>query len=278
MTELILIHDRYQLLHKMLGRGSSGVVMLALDTLTNAEVAVKLSHGASDAIHLSKEATVYEQIWHGTRSNDDFPTLLWRGYIANRYAIVWGLLGPTLDNLWSFCSNRLSIDTVRSLAQQIVSRLQALHERGYIHGSIKPQNMCMGASPPHKDTLYLIDYGCSAPINSSSPTTRATFFSIERHNGHPHDVCDDLESMFYTVLYLAGAKLPWCGLSRQQMAPIKAKHTVILAEHYGLKNLWLYIRSIAQSREKPDYAWICNELKPESKTQYDWFNKGNHRQ
>lgn len=201
MEEPILINERYRLLDKTIGRGSAGIVLLALDTLNDTEVAVKLSHGGSDAIHLSKEAATYEQIWSDTQTDTNFPTLLWRGYIANRYCLVWTLLGPTLDDLWSFCGHRLKLDTVKKLAQQIVSRLQTLHERGYVHGSIKPENICMGSKNPLKDTLYLIDYGCAALMNSSSPYTRATFFSIERHNGHPHDVCDDLESMFYTVLY-----------------------------------------------------------------------------
>lgn len=256
MEEPTLINDRYRLLNKTIGRGSSGIVTLALDTITNTEVAIKMSYpGGGQAPHLSKEAFTYEMLWFDhvcdPRKHDHFPSLLWHGYIADRYYLVWDLLGPTLHDLWSFCGHRLSVDTVKQLAQQMVSRLTILHARGYIHGSIKPENICMGAKSPHKNTLYLIDYGSAAPINASSPITRATYFSIERHKGHPHDVCDDLESMFYTMLFLLGEDLPWRGIPRHRMAPIKEKETVRLADKYELKDLWLYIRSIAQSREKP---------------------------
>jgi casein kinase 1 epsilon len=44
------------------------------------------------------------------------------------------------------------------LADQLLQRIEVLHENGYIHRDLKPENILMGLED-NASTLYLIDYG-----------------------------------------------------------------------------------------------------------------------
>ena len=42
----------------------------------------------------------------------------------------------------------------------MVERLKKLHESGYVHADLKPENICIGLDDPHR--IYLIDFGLSS--------------------------------------------------------------------------------------------------------------------
>ena len=72
--------------------------------------------------------------------------------------MVIEMLGPSLEDLYNFCGRKLSMKTVLLLADQLLQRIQTLHERGYIHRDLKPENMLMGLEE-NANTLFLIDFG-----------------------------------------------------------------------------------------------------------------------
>ena len=53
-------------------------------------------------------------------------------------------------------SLKFDLKTVLQIADQIIVRVTALHEKSLIHRDIKPQNICVGLD---KSTLFLIDFG-----------------------------------------------------------------------------------------------------------------------
>lgn len=52
---------------------------------------------------------------------------------------------------------KLPMRTVLLLAEQMITAVEYIHERGVIHRDLKPANFCFGTDK--KQTLYLIDFG-----------------------------------------------------------------------------------------------------------------------
>jgi serine/threonine protein kinase len=72
--------------------------------------------------------------------------------------MVIDLLGSCLADLFDECGQRFSLKTVLMLADQLLRRLEAIHEKGYIHRDIKPDNIMMGRGS-WQDIVYIVDFG-----------------------------------------------------------------------------------------------------------------------
>ena len=68
------------------------------------------------------------------------------------------LLGPSLEDLFNFCSRRFTMKTVLMLADQMIGRIEYVHNKNFIHRDIKPDNFLMGIGR-HCNKLFLIDFG-----------------------------------------------------------------------------------------------------------------------
>jgi serine/threonine protein kinase len=72
--------------------------------------------------------------------------------------MAFELLGPSLEDLLSYCGKTLSLKTVLMLADQLILRLRHIHSKGYVHRDIKPDNMLMGDGK-QGSTVYVTDMG-----------------------------------------------------------------------------------------------------------------------
>lgn len=50
------------------------------------------------------------------------------------------LLGPSLEDLFNFCNRKFSLKTVLLLADQLISRIEYIHAKSFIHGQLRPIN------------------------------------------------------------------------------------------------------------------------------------------
>jgi len=135
--------------------------------------------------------------------------------------MVIDLLGPNLSDLFEFCSQKFSLQTVLFIAIQMITRIQDLHSRNYIHRDIKPENFLIGVGK-NSNTVYIIDFGLSKKYKDAKMdhmpykegkilTGTARYDSINNHLGIEQSRRDDLEAIGYVLIYLLKKKLPWQG-------------------------------------------------------------------
>jgi len=104
-------------LGKKIGSGSFGELYLGVNIQSGEEVAIKLESVKSRHPQLHYESKLYMLLQGGT----GIPHLKWFGVEGEYNVMVIDLLGPSLEDLFNFCSRRFSLKTVLMLADQMVS-------------------------------------------------------------------------------------------------------------------------------------------------------------
>ena len=106
---------------------------------------------------------------------------------------------------------------------QIITRLEQIHRKGFVHRDIKANNFTIGRGDK-ANTVYIIDFGLAkkykdlktgqhiAIRGGKSLVGTARYASIASHDGYEQCRRDDLESLGYLLLYFLRGKLPWQGI------------------------------------------------------------------
>ncbi|KAL8153423.1 hypothetical protein V2J09_011183 [Rumex salicifolius] len=266
-----LIGNKFKLGRK-LGSGSFGEIFLATNIQTNEEVAVKLESVKSKHPQLLYESKLYKILQGGT----GIPNVKWYGVEAEYNVLVIDLLGPSLEDLFNFCSRKLSLKTVLMLADQMINRVEFVHSKSFLHRDIKPDNFLMGLGR-RANQVYVIDFGLAKKYRDSTThqhipyrenknlTGTARYASINTHLGIEQSRRDDLESLGYVLMYFLRGSLPWQGLKagnkKQKYEKISEKKvsTSIEALCRGypteFASYFHYCRAL-RFDDKPDYAYL----------------------
>ncbi|RLV92096.1 hypothetical protein DV515_00013897 [Chloebia gouldiae] len=284
------VGNRYRLGRKI-GSGSFGDIYLGTDIAAGEEVAIKLECVKTKHPQLHIESKIYKMMQGGGKllicallhlrdyvhiNIVGIPTIKWCGAEGDYNVMVMELLGPSLEDLFNFCSRKFSLKTVLLLADQMISRIEYIHSKNFIHRDVKPDNFLMGLGKKG-NLVYIIDFGLAKKYRDARThqhipyrenknlTGTARYASINTHLGIEQSRRDDLESLGYVLMYFNLGSLPWQGLKaatkRQKYERISEKKMStpieVLCKGYP-SEFATYLNFCRSLRfdDKPDYSYL----------------------
>ena len=208
----MIIANKYKILEEI-GRGAFGKVFKGENIRRRELVAIKVEKVNGEIKSLKYETQIYQALTSGVK-HPGFVQVKWFGLIQDYYFMVMPLLGDTLGQFKRAYpgGGKLPIHLVLYYGKEMVKRLQHIHEKGFIHRDVKPDNFLFDLNTD-VNNMYLVDFGfCKQyllPDGSHIPKKTnkqligtPNYVSINIHNGLEPSRRDDLESVGYIMINL----------------------------------------------------------------------------
>ncbi|VDP12315.1 unnamed protein product [Onchocerca flexuosa] len=202
------------------------------------------------------------------------PYVRWFGTTDGYKAMVMDLMGPALEELFIYCDRQFSLKTVLMLADQMLDRIQCMHDAGYVHGDLTPDSFVMGIEK-NIAKVYLVNMKFASKYIKIHKSRKhipyeenidffgsLCFASLNRHLRTVASRRDDIESCIYIILYFLKGNLPWqmYGNSNEQVLEIKTSISIENLCH-GLPVQFSMVLNYCRAlkfEDEPDYLFIRN--------------------
>lgn len=186
------------------------------------------------------------------------------------------------------------------IADQLVQRMEYIHNKNFLHRDIKPDNFLIGVGKK-QHIIYAIDFGLAKRYrdprsgehipywDGKSLTGTARYASANTHLGVEQSWWDDMESVGFVLVYFLKGKLPWQGLPAKsknaKYDKIKEKKVATKIDELAKgcpKEIQMYLDYCwnLKFEDKPDYKMLRNYLADafewlgfEHDYYYDWIIK-----
>jgi diguanylate cyclase (GGDEF)-like protein len=196
-----------------LGRGAMGIVYKAYDPLIERTVAIKTIklRALSEAERAEYETRFYQEAKAAGRMNHpNIVTIHDLGESGDVAYIAMELMeGRDLQEMLHG-HTRLLVTDALNIAIQVATGLYYAHQRGVVHGDIKPSNiMVLG-----DNLVKIADFGIARMVSHEAKQDEAifgtpSFMSPEQIQGKPIDARSDIFSLGVVLYDMLSARLPF---------------------------------------------------------------------
>lgn len=193
---------RYRM-SELLGQGSFGYVVKAIDNISNDFVAIKMLKNNTNINSFLQEIKILINI---SKICKHFACILDYGFYNNYYFLTMNYIEG--KEMGSFNKNmpltQENVDFLTKLFKQLIYAVNLLHQNKIVHLDIKPQNIIIDKN----ESLYLVDLGlaCNQNICNTAGTRAFALPSIINKNkiSFETSMSADYWSIGSTFLYSVG--------------------------------------------------------------------------
>ena len=309
-NDKFMINGNYSII-KMLGFGAFGEIHLAYDTSLRVLRAIKFEMTTHKNPQLKHEYGVLEQlnkvennvITQNPEPIVGIPKVFYFDRMENKYNyLVMDLLGPSLSDLFQLKEKIFSLETVLLIAIQMLTRIEFIHEKGFLHRDIKPENFVIGLNEK-SNLIHIIDFGLSKRYKDKNSGQHipyrenrhlvgtVRYASINAHLGIEQSRRDDIEGIGYVLVYFYLGRLPWQSKQdkgKPQVNKIMEKKLItppeILCKKMPVEFSFYfhYCRNL-KFEDRPDYNTLktlfadllSTRINLKEEVIFDWFDENN---
>ena len=220
-----MIANRYEVF-KHIGQGGMADVFLAMDTILNREVAIKILRSELCADPVSVVRFEREAQAATTLSHPNIVEIYDVGeYKGHRYIVMEYVPGRTLKQVIR-SRGSLEPDEAIDIEKQLVSAVSEAHHKGIIHRDIKPQNIIVKSD----GSIKILDFGI-AIAKGNIQVTQANnvmgsvhYLAPELAKGKPASVQSDIYALGIVLFEMLSGDVPFKADSAVQVALMQMRN------------------------------------------------------
>ena len=319
-NEQFIINGNYNLI-KMIGFGAFGEIHLAYDSNSKQLRAIKFELTNFKNPQLKHEYAILETLNtiennknnnHNNSINYDnlktknggiigIPKVYLFDRMENKYNyMIMDFLGPSIGDLYQLKNKKFSLETLLMLMIQLLTRIEYIHEKGFIHRDVKPENFVIGLNES-SNIIHVIDFGLSRRFKDKITGQHipykenrhmigtVRYASINSLLGIEQSRRDDIEALGYVITYFFYGSLPWQSnkdKGKAEQFKILEKKLITPPEILCKKMpkqfmiFFNYVRKL-KFEDRPDYSMMRNifamllfsRTKVGMKFCFDWFKQ-----
>ncbi|KAI9143022.1 kinase-like domain-containing protein [Paraphysoderma sedebokerense] len=280
-----VIKARWKITSKI-GQGAFGQTYTAFDLNTHENVAIKVESVQAKKQVLKLEVAILKKL----QDSPYFCRFISCGHVKSREPdpqnpentkaynyVVMQLLGQNLSDLRkSKPDNKFSLSTTALLIKQMLTALETMHDKGYIHRDVKPSNFAVGLERAKNEggvvrpLCYMFDFGLSRRYLTANNKVReprvvagfrgtARYASLNAHKCRELGRRDDLWSVFYLMVEFLSGQLPWRKeKDKDVVGEIKERYTnetLVASLPKPCQEFYKYLLTLNYS-DRPNYKYL----------------------